>query len=198
MVLAWNNTSMAPKVKPSKRNAILDAMLDIVVERGFHDAPMSLLSQRSGASAGVIYHYFASKEEIIQALYEQIRSLKTETLLGGFSPDQDPRESFLQGFLNFYDFYRKYKGEMRFYEQYEHAGFACAPGTTYQDVRATAVAHHFSSRSKGGVLNEWPSGVLQEMTLGLVVRLARQPRKIPKSLLLEIAERLWEAVRARD
>ena len=56
---------MAAKTKPSKRDAILDAMLDIVVERGFHDAPMSLVAQRSGASAGVIYHYFASKEDII-------------------------------------------------------------------------------------------------------------------------------------
>ena len=72
---------MAKKAKLSKRDAILDAMLDIVVERGFHDAPMSLLSQRSGASAGVIYHYFASKEEIIQALYKHICGLKVEALL---------------------------------------------------------------------------------------------------------------------
>jgi len=59
---------MVPKPKPSKRDAILDAMLDIVVERGFHDAPMSLVAERSGASTGVIYHHFASKEKIIQVL----------------------------------------------------------------------------------------------------------------------------------
>jgi hypothetical protein len=40
-----------PRPKPSKRDAILDAMLDIVVESGFHDAPMSLTAQSSGASA---------------------------------------------------------------------------------------------------------------------------------------------------
>ena len=72
---------MAPRTKPSKRDAILNAMLDIVVERGFHDAPMSLIVQRSGASAGVIYYYFSSKEEIVNALYERIRALKTEALL---------------------------------------------------------------------------------------------------------------------
>jgi len=44
-------------------------MHDIVVERGFHDALMSLIAQRSGASARVIYYYFSSKEEIIHALY---------------------------------------------------------------------------------------------------------------------------------
>jgi AcrR family transcriptional regulator len=188
---------MAPKPKPSKRDAILDAMLDLVVERGFHDAPMSLLAQRSGASAGVIYHYFASKEEIIQALYERIRALKIEAFLGDFSLDQDPRESFIHGCLSIYTFYRRHKREMRFYEQYEHAGFACTSQTPQEDERVAAFARRFSSQSKGGVLNEWPADVLQEMTLGLVIRLASQPRKLPGALLREIAESMWEMARAK-
>ncbi len=44
---------MVAKPKPNKREAILNAMLDVVAERGFHEAPMSLVSERSGASAGV-------------------------------------------------------------------------------------------------------------------------------------------------
>ena len=189
---------MAHKPKPSKRDAILDAMLDIVVERGFHDAPMSLLSQRSGASAGVIYHYFASKEQIIQALYDRISTLKVEALLAGFSPGQDPRETFLRGCVNIYSFYRKHQREMRFYEQYQHAGFPCVPATGDDDVRVKAYARLFSSKSKGGVLNEWPSEIVQELTLNLVNRLATQPRKLPERLLLEIAESMWELVRAKE
>ena len=193
---------MAPKPRPSKprpskRDAILDAMLDIVVERGFHDAPMSLLAQRSGASTGVIYHYFASKEEIIQALYERIRTLKVEAFLGGFSVDQDPRETFLNGCLNIYKFYRKHKREMRFYEQYAHAGFICAPLTQQDAERERALARRFTSKSKGGVLNEWPPEVMQELTVNLVIRLAGQPRKLSDALLLEIAERLWDTVKAK-
>ncbi len=188
---------MAAKTKPSKRDAIHDAMLDIVVERGFHDAPMSLVAQRSGASAGVIYHYFPSKEAIIQALYERISALKRVSLLEGFSLEQDPRDTFIRGFLNAYTFYRKHKREMRFYEQYTHAGFTCAPETTPMDERAAAFFHRFSSQSKGGVLNEWPSEVLNELTINLVVRLAGQRRKLPESLLREIAESMWQMVKAK-
>ena len=189
---------MAPKPKPSKRDAILDAMLDLVVERGFHDAPMSVLAQRSGASAGVIYHYFASKEEIIQALYERIRALKIKAFLGDFSPDQAPRETFIRGYINFYNFYRKHKREMRFYEQYENAGFACSPEILMEDKRAAAFARRFSSQSRGGVLKEWPADVLEEMTIGLVIRLAGQPRKLSESLLREIAESMWDTVKAAE
>src|SRR6266700_5135309 len=118
---------MANKPKPSRRDAILDAVLDIVVERGFHDAPISLVSQRSGASPGIIYHYFSGKEEIIQALYERIRAAKIEAIVGDFSPEKDPRDIFLQSCRNVYSFYRKHQREMSFYEQYEHAGFKCIP-----------------------------------------------------------------------
>lgn len=189
---------MAATTKPSKRDAILDAMLDIVVERGFHDAPMSLVAHRSGASAGVIYHYFSGKEAIIQALYERVRALKRASILAGFTPEQDPRDSFIQGCLNTYAFYRKHKREMRFYEQYTHAGFPCVPETAETDERAAAFARRFSSKSKGGVLNEWPPEILNELTLNLVVRLAGQPRKLPEPLLREIADSIWQVVKAKD
>jgi AcrR family transcriptional regulator len=188
---------MAAKTKPSKRDAILDAMLDLVVERGFHDAPMSLVAQRSGASAGVIYHYFSSKEAIIQALYERIGALKRASLLEGFSLDQDPRDTFLQSFVNGYSFYRKHKREMRFYEQFSHSGFIGGAETAPKDERAAAFFRRFSSRSKGGVLNEWPPEVLNELTFNVLVRLAGLPRKLPEPLLREIAEGMWEMVRAR-
>ena len=194
---SWNNQKMAAKIKPSKRDAILDAMLDIVVERGFHDAPMSLVAQRSGASTGVIYHYFASKEAIIQALYERINALKRDSILEGFSLEQDPRETFILGCLNVYSFYRKHKREMRFYEQYSHAGFPCITDTTKLDERAAAFAHRFSNVSRGGVLNEWPTPVLNELTTNLVVRLAGLPQKLPESLLREIADGMWQMVKAK-
>ena len=186
---------MAVKNKPSKRDAILDAMLDIVVERGFHDAPMSLVAQRSGASAGVIYHYFPSKEAIIQALYERIRALKRASILEGISLEQDPHDMFIQGCLNTYNLYRKHKREMRFYEQYAHAGFICAPESAPTDESAAAFMQRFSGQSKGGVLKDWPAEVLNELTMNLVIRLASQPRKLPEPLLLEIAEGMWDLVK---
>ena len=184
--------------KPSKREAILAAMLDVVVEQGFHEAPMSLIAGRAGASAGLIYHHFPSKEAIIQALYERIVALKTASFLAGFSPEMEPKAAFIQGWQNFYAFYRKHQKEMRFLEQYENAGFACPPAQNIPpDERIAAFMRRFTNRSKGGVLNEWPLEVLQEMTIGLEARLAKLPRKLPATLLREIAESMWEAIRAK-
>jgi TetR/AcrR family transcriptional regulator, repressor of fatR-cypB operon len=190
---------MTAKPKPNKRDAILNAMLDVVAERGFHEAPMSLIAERSGASAGVIYHHFASKEAIIQALYERVSELKRTKLLAGYSPDMDAKEAFILAWTNWYNFYRKHPREMRFLHQYETAGFVCRPEKApYHDQQAIEFQRRFRSQSTGGVLNDLPAEVIQELTFGVVERLARQPRKLAPGTLRTVAEKMWEAVKAED
>lgn len=53
------NKAAAVGRRRTKREAILHAALDLVVEGGFHTAPMSAIGRRAKASAGVIYHHFA-------------------------------------------------------------------------------------------------------------------------------------------
>jgi len=186
---------MPAKAKPNKREAILNAMLDVVVEQGFHEAPMSLISERAGASAGVIYHHFESKEAIIQALYERVRTLKGASLLAGYSPDMDAKQAFILAWTNGYHFYRKHLREMRFLEQYETAGFVCHPdGNRHPDE--IEFERRFRSQSKGGALNDLPPEVIYELTLGVVARLARLPKKLAPGTLRRVAEKVWEAVKA--
>jgi AcrR family transcriptional regulator len=188
---------MARKPKANKREAILNAMRDVVAERGFHEAPMSLVSERSGASAGVIYHHFESKEAIIQALYERVRELKREGLLEGYSPEMDAQEAFILVWTNWYNFYRRHPREMRFLHQYETAGFVCEPEKNpHPDKKAMEFQRRFRSQSSGGVLNNLPPEVIQELTFGVVERLARQSRKLSAATLRTVAEKVWEAVKA--
>jgi len=189
---------MKSSQKPSKREAILNAMLDIVVERGFHDAPMSLVARRSGASAGVIYHYFASKEAIIEALYERIRTVKRTTILAGYTPEMPPKEAFLHVARNIYHFYRSQSKELRFLEQYEHAGFPCEPQTAAPiDDELAAFERRFANQDNGGLLKNWPQAILQELTAGVAIRLARLSDEISPGLFEEIAESIWEILKAQ-
>ena len=188
---------MPPQKKLTKREAILQAMLDVVVERGFHDAPMSLIAERSGASAGVIYHYFSSKDEIIQALYAQVRDLQRTSFFKGYSPTMEARDAFLHVWMNGYRFYRKHHREMRFLEQYQSAGFVCVPDEKWLGTEGAEFEQRFRARSEGGILNDWPKQVLHELTVGLVMRLAQQPQKLSENILRAIAENMWEVVRAK-
>jgi AcrR family transcriptional regulator len=51
------------------RALILETALEIFRERGYEETTMRALSERAGVSLGNAYHYFRSKEQLIQAFY---------------------------------------------------------------------------------------------------------------------------------
>ena len=67
--------------RDDKREAILQATLELVAENGFHDAPCSLIALRAGVAAGTIYRYFESKEALIQELYTVLEGRLTLVLM---------------------------------------------------------------------------------------------------------------------
>jgi AcrR family transcriptional regulator len=54
--------------RESRREQILEAALACFSENGFHQTGMADIVQRSGMSHGAVYVYFASKDDIIEAL----------------------------------------------------------------------------------------------------------------------------------
>ncbi|WP_052418677.1 TetR/AcrR family transcriptional regulator [Methanolacinia paynteri] len=56
-----------------KRKAILDSALALFTERGFHGTPTSLIASEAGVATGTLFHYFATKEELIEELYLDIK-----------------------------------------------------------------------------------------------------------------------------
>ena len=184
------------KAKSSKRAAILHAMLEIVAERGLHEASMSLVMERSGASAGVIYHHFASKEAILKAVFDQVRRLKVERMLAFYTPGMEPREAFLQFGIHAYRFYRDHPREVRFLRQVTVAGLSCCTEEGAYSEVAADFERCFQRQSEGGVLKNWPKPVLEEVTVGLVERLAALPEDVSEAMLREVGSHIWEAVKA--
>ncbi len=56
--------------KDDKKQRVIEAAKACFVESGFHGARMAQIAKRAQMSPGLIYHYFASKEEIIGAIVQ--------------------------------------------------------------------------------------------------------------------------------
>ncbi|MBI5439851.1 MAG: TetR/AcrR family transcriptional regulator [Deltaproteobacteria bacterium] len=78
-----------------KRDAIVDAMLGIVAEYGFHGAPMALLAEKAGVGAGTIYRYFADKDAVIAACYQDLEKRFHEVVMEEYPEGRPVRERFL-------------------------------------------------------------------------------------------------------
>lgn len=67
-----------------KKEAILKATLDLLVERGFHDTPTSLIAKQAGVATGTLFYYFKNKEELINALFLETKSQMIKALKQAF------------------------------------------------------------------------------------------------------------------
>ena len=59
----------APKTPLDKRRMILDAAVRVFARQGFHHCRVSDVADEAGVAYGLVYHYFDSKEEILNTLF---------------------------------------------------------------------------------------------------------------------------------
>src|SRR4029434_9033064 len=60
-----------PKGEQTKA-AILRSALDLLREHGYEKTTMRAIAKKAGVSLGNAYHYFGSKEDLIQAFYHRL------------------------------------------------------------------------------------------------------------------------------
>ena len=54
-----------------KRRTILDAALRVFARKGFHSARVADVAREAGVAYGLVYHYFPSKEAMLDELFDQ-------------------------------------------------------------------------------------------------------------------------------
>lgn len=70
-----------PDVKEQRIPQIIDAAASVFARRGIDGANMEEIAKAAGVSKGTIYHYFASKEEVIEALVRRVFSLDRSAVI---------------------------------------------------------------------------------------------------------------------
>ncbi len=64
-----------------KRRMILDAAVRVFARQGFHTCRVSDIADEAGVAYGLVYHYFSSKEEILDTLFLE----RWEVMLGAIA-----------------------------------------------------------------------------------------------------------------
>ena len=54
-----------------KRRLILDAAVRVFAAKGYHTSRVGDIAEEAGIAHGLLYHYFASKEEVLQTVFRE-------------------------------------------------------------------------------------------------------------------------------
>jgi AcrR family transcriptional regulator len=79
----------APAV--DKRRQILDAAIRVFARQGFHSTRVSDIADEAGVAYGLVYHYFRSKDEVLNELFSERWSLLLAAIEETDSNGANPR-----------------------------------------------------------------------------------------------------------
>lgn len=166
---------MSSTTVSDKRSAILETTLDLISKRGFHNTPMSMIAKESGVSTGIIYHYFAGKEELIYELYKEIKYNMIRTVLEGYSEQTSYRERFFLWWRQLIRYYIDHPKEAKFLEQFENSPYYDPQlQEIFADELMPFITSFFVQGIQEGVLKNIPLEIGSELSFGVAILLAKQ------------------------
>ena len=84
-----------------KRRQILDAAVTVFARQGFHATRVSDIADEAGVAYGLVYHYFNSKDQVLNELFLERWSLLLAAIDEADASDQTPRQKMavVAGFI---------------------------------------------------------------------------------------------------
>src|SRR5262245_66180551 len=75
-----------------KRRQLLDAAVRVFARSGYHDCRVGDITEEAGVAHGLLYHYFKSKDEVLEAVFRDAWGDVLEAFRGIEESDEPPRE----------------------------------------------------------------------------------------------------------
>ncbi|MCA9596966.1 MAG: TetR/AcrR family transcriptional regulator [Myxococcales bacterium] len=194
---------MSPVASPDrasqKRDALLDAALELFAERGFHGTAVPEVAERAGVAAGTLYRYFDSKEALVNALYQREKQAFVESLRRDFPAQAPPREQFSELWKRLVTFALERPQAALFMELHHHGSYLDATSRALEEAAFAPVIAFVQRGQEQQALKPVEPMLLISLVYGAFTGMAKAALTGQLTLspeALAIAEGcLWEAVR---
>ncbi len=190
----------AKRTGEDRRESILDAALELFVERGFYGTAVPEIADRAGVGAGTIYRYFESKEALVNAIYRQQKLQFANVVLDGFPVAAPSREQFRSLWMRMARFATDNTSAFIFLELHHHARYLDAESRAVENRMTDLFTHVVISAQARQELKAGPPRLLMGIVMGAFVGVIRSCVEHDQALRdadWALAEQcLWAAVRS--
>jgi len=183
-----------------KRDVILEAAIDLFVERGFYGTAVPEIADRAGVGAGTIYRYFASKEALVNALYQQFKSELTGRVLKDFPVDKPARQMIHHLWTALAAFVKERPRVFAFLELHHHGSYLDAESNQMERRMLDLAVRFLEAAQARGEVKAHPPMLLISIVYGAFIGMVRKAWEGLLELTPETIAQgetcAWEAIRA--
>ncbi len=178
-----------------KRQAILEAALLQMVERGFHGTTMPDVARAAGVGIGTIYRYFADKEALGNALFRHCKGALGDALWGGFPALPDVKARFDEAWRRMTVFAAAQPLMLGFCELHHHASYLDAESLAIEQRIVGPAIELLSDGQRQGVLRPLDPEIMAAMVWAMMVAVCVEaPRPFDSDLIAAAGDCAWAAI----
>ena len=185
--------------KRDRRQAVLDAALELFTERGFDGTAVPEIAKRARVGTGTVYRYFESKEAIVNTLYRAHKRALMTSILDRLDPALPARERLRIYWQGMATFAHDHPQAFRFPELHHHSPYLDADSLALEQQAIAIARATFEHLRELQIVKDVPAGVVMAIVHGSFVGMikARDGGYLdltPEAV--DVAEQcVWEAVR---
>lgn len=190
-------SDIAAPAQVDRAALVRQAFLELVAERGFHGASMSSVAQRAGVATGTIYVHHASKDELVLAVYRDVKRELGSAAVADVDPADPPPARFETMWRNVLAHLSADPDRARFLIQVDASPYFAPVHTDVPADRDDPLLAAASATDMVEVLIDLPPDVVYELGFGPAVRLAASRAGEPpldEDELARFVNACWRAI----
>ena len=155
-------------MEKTKREKILDAALEMFVNNGFESSPTSKIAKAAEIATGTLFHYFKTKDELINELYLVVKMDMVSALKQNLFEAKTIRQKLEQIWTNSINWALEKPAGNKFFAMYGTSSYI-ATSTREEGYRHFSFALEILSRGiQEQILKDISMELMTEVTFGLL------------------------------
>ena len=180
-----------------KKSKILTATMELIAVEGANGAAMSQIAKTSGVSIGTIYHYFKSKEEIINEVYYNIKKNFKVIIDHSKSKNLIFKNEFEDVWLGFYNFFANHQTEFKFIQQIDYCPIITTEIHTECDAFLSPVFEFYQKGIEDGIIIDMELALIGSLTYDNIMTLVALKIKgynLTQTVINQAMEYSWRGI----
>jgi AcrR family transcriptional regulator len=172
------------------------AFLDLVALHGFHGAGMAAVARRAGVAAGTIYVHYTGKDDLVLAVYREIKRDLGRAAVAGVDAAAPPRKRFGMMWRNVLAHLTADPDRARFLVQVDASPYAAVAHEAAMEDGDDPLLLAASAPDMVPLLTDLPLPVLYDLGFASAVRLvaAGDPGGVDLFAIESLVTACWRAV----
>ncbi|MBC2580961.1 TetR/AcrR family transcriptional regulator [Clostridium sp. DJ247] len=105
----------------NKVEQIYEAAIKLFNQNGFDKTPTSQLAKEADVAVGTLFHYFKTKEELINSLYLKCKDSMLDNILSGINEEKTYRGRLKLIYINFIRWGVEHTEQYMFFQQFSNS-----------------------------------------------------------------------------